>query len=132
MSRRRKAHPKRHQLCLRLTDYQLEILNACTELQGHASNVDAIRAMIDGLADWMQRQAAKQASEVSAPRTDSGLPPPPPVSDVEDIDVAPSDVEDIDVEDIDVEDIDGEVSTSVGDFGGRPHVGLPRLEGDDV
>ena len=130
MGRARKAQPKRNQLCLRLTDHQLELLNAYTELQDHASAVDSIRAMIDGMEDWMARRGEisidepeehqSHTSEVLRTKADSG---PPPITDVEPIDVEPIDV-DIDV-DIDV------MTPSLGDFGGRPRVGLPHMEGED-
>lgn len=104
MGRDRKAHPKRNTYCLRLTDKQNSLLQRYTEFRDYASEVDAVRGMIDGLEGWFHRQLAKEKSlsnddsGLPLQRTNSGLPPT-----------------------IDVED-----GASVGDFGGRASVGLPE------
>jgi len=113
VGRDRKAHPKRNTYCLRLTDKQNSLLQRYTEFRDYASEVDAVRGMIDGLEGWFHRQLAKEKSlsnddsglplqgtnsGLPLQRTNSGLPPT-----------------------IDVED-----GASVGDFGGRASVGLPE------
>lgn len=118
--RRRKKNPKRNQLCLRLTDHQLELLRRYADHRHFDNEVDAIRKMIDGLEDWLARQAAKenlgstQVMNTSPPPTGySGLPASS--------DVAPSDAS-ITKSDESITDEE----SSLGDFGGRPSIGLPN------
>jgi hypothetical protein len=76
MGRRRKENPKRNQLCLRLTDLELEILKAYTVYKGYDKPVDSLRALIVGIEDWMKRQREKKEEE-------EALAKPPPLEDVE-------------------------------------------------
>ena len=110
MGRRRKADPKRNQLCLRLTDRQLELLQRYADFRDFDSEVDALRKMVDGLEDWLARQEAKGIA---------GSPPPP---------VATSHSGLPDRSDVSTE-APGE--PSVGDFAGRPSVGLPDAHWND-
>jgi hypothetical protein len=135
VGRARSKNPKQHQHCLRLTDHQEELLQRYTSFRGYATDMDAIRGLIDGLDDWFRRQQAKlvlrQAElneELSALRphrtaADGAQAKPvasrgamrPEVTDVAGspalTDVEPSDVED---------------GPPVGDFAGRPSVRLPE------
>ncbi len=128
MGRARKKHPKRNTYCLRLTDSQQLLLQRYAEFRDYESEVDAIRGMIDGLEDWFlrQRSRAEAASDTSIPEaasdtsvtsrsaaggSHSGLAPRDPDSGLSQVtDVEPSDVD----------------GASVGDFAGRPSVGLPE------
>ena len=128
MGRARKKHPKRNTYCLRLTDSQHLLLQRYAEFRGYESEVDAIRGMIDGLEDWFLRQRSRASaasdtsvieviSDTSVTSTsavggpNSGLAPRDPDSGLPLVtDVAPSDVD----------------RASVGDFAGRPSVGLPE------
>lgn len=118
MGRARSKNPKKNQYCLRLTDRQAELLEIYSAFKGYPSNVVAIRSIIDGLEDWLRRQAAKsQAIQAVAshqsqdgashqsierpPEAHSGLPS------------ATADTDDY-------------VDTSVGDFAGRPSIALPE------
>ena len=119
--------PFRHQLCLRLTTSQLDLLNAYTEFKGFKSGVDSIRFMIDGLEGWLAKQIVARNNSLE----NSGI---HPVTDVATTDVATSIATDVATDvaadkDIDVVD---DVGPSVGDFGGRPNPGLPgSLEDHD-
>jgi hypothetical protein len=88
--------------------------------------MDAIRAMIDGLEDWFKRQEAKLSSQLSALRPDPG-----PSDGAQ---VKPGVTQDApDFRGItDVVGVEGEtdVDPSVGDFGGRPSIGLPESRHD--
>lgn len=118
VDRRRRKEPMRNQMCLRLKDRQLGLLQRYVDLKGYASEAEAIRNMIDGLEDWLARQEARNSS-----RGDSG-PSPEIDQSINNNDAPATDVKTIDVGE--------EPSTSVGDFGGRPAVGLPGtgLESD--
>ena len=114
MSRARSRDPKKHQHCLRLTVGQELLLKRYTSFRDFDSEMDSVRAMIDGLEDWFRRQEAKHTAVTSvalpAARHNSGLPRT----------IEPTDVEPIDVE------------PSVGDFGGRPSVRLPESRHDGI
>lgn len=131
--RRRKKNPKRHQLCLRLTDRQHELLEAYSGYKGFDTGVDAIRSIIDGLDGWLRRQEAKNAA--------SGQPPVVPAhsglssaaSDVTGSDGASdgandaaSDVTSDVTTDAPGDGTSDDASDVVGDFAGRPSVGLPN------
>lgn len=122
MGRDRKKHPKRNQYCLRLTDEQALLLQKYADFREFDSEVDAIRAMIDGLDDWFVRQQAKRsagsAGTSDREQADSGRPAVNDVSgDFDAIDVASRS---------DVAADDG----AVGDFAGRPSVRLPESRHD--
>lgn len=125
--RRRKKNPRKHQLCLRLNDREKELLEIYTEVRDHPSEVAAVRHMINGLENWLakhlrateerssadpdrsaatshQSEAASHQSQPRPPTGNSGLSSPGDVS-ITDVDIS-----------------DGEV----GDFGGRPKIGLPN------
>lgn len=139
MGRRRKKDPKRIQLCLRLTDKQAELLQRYADIKRFDSSVDAVRHMIDGLEDWLRRQASMEAAVGSSLRSSmapgpSGL---PEQSDVTRTDVA-SDVatdgsSDVgsDVRSDGTSDGDDDGGTDVGDFAGRPSVRLPEPRWND-
>lgn len=109
MGRARSKNPKRNQHCLRLTDRQNELLAKYASFKGFESDMDAVRAMIDGLEDWFRRQASRKTGASVMPQqpqgADSGL---SSATDVDDNDGPPS----------------------VGDFAGRPSVGLPESRHD--
>jgi hypothetical protein len=117
MGRRRKQEPKRNQYCLRLTDRQAELLRRYADFRDFDSEVDALRKMVDGLEDWLNRQNSR--AELAGSSSVSSPPPAPAHSGLPSTagDVAPSDVDDGD--------------TSVGDFGGRPSIGLPDASWND-
>lgn len=132
MGRARSRNPKRHQHCLRLTDRQEELLQRYADFKEYGTDMDAIRALIDGLEDWFKRQEAKLASRQAELEADlSALRPGPrrtgdgaqtsPVTPPSDVgpDESINAVSDGEAED-----------TSVGDFGGRPSVGLPGAHHD--
>lgn len=135
MDGRRKKTPRKNQLCLRLNDVQLNLLQRYAGFKDMSSEVDAIRAIIDGLAPWLDRREAevqgKQAHSGMSPApegrasvtplmpasvttsmaTSIESPPlPPPITDERDSD-------------------DGE---SLGDFGGRPRLELPGMPGNEL
>lgn len=114
--RRRKKNPKKNQMCLRLTDRQLELLGRYAQHRGFNTGVDAVRHMIDGLEDWLARQESRRSitDVTAAQKVDSGLPSKP--SDVTRSDGGRGDVTRGD---------GGDGGPSVSDFGGRPSVGLP-------
>lgn len=113
MGRARSKNPKVTQHCLRLTAKQEELLQLYTDFREFNTQMDAIRAMIDGLESWLSKQAATKRSTES----DSGLPHQNPTSMAD-----RGDVQSISAIDA--------TSTSVGDFAGRPAVGLPESTGD--
>jgi hypothetical protein len=118
VQKKKKKAPFRHQYCLRLTDDQAELLRRYVAYRGFKSEVDAVRAMIDGLEDWFQRQEARQEAKERAavtsvtPKQVAANSGPRPITDVPTNDGA-----------IDVD-------PSVGDFGGLPSVGLPESSHD--
>ena len=120
MGRRRKQEPKRNQYCLRLTDRQAELLRRYADFRDFDSEVDALRKMVDGLEDWLARQSAK--AELAGSSTVSSPPPPAVHSGLP----SPSDVEPSDVAEA-----ESDVDASVGDFGGRPSIGLPDASWND-
>jgi hypothetical protein len=116
VGRARSKNPKKHQHCLRLTDRQEELLQRYAEFKGYETDMDAVRAMIDGLEDWFRRQEAKRSAaggasvmRPSAPRADSGL---------------------VSATDVGASDVDDDAGPSVGDFAGRPSIGLPESRHD--
>ena len=114
--RRRRKNPKTEKLFLRLTPGQMGLLKRYVDYRGFETEAAGIRAMIDGLEDWFLRQEANERAAVTSVATkketrDSGL---PRVTDV------PASDEAIDVD------------ASVGDFGGRPSVGLPESRHDGM
>lgn len=133
--RRRRKNPRRHQQGLRLNDREKYLLEVYTHVRDHPSEAAALRHMINGLESWLAkhidrvRAAGYEVEELSsAPslstdvetshtrEADSGLPSatsPDPHSGL------PS-PESINSSDVDITD------ESVGDFGGRPAVGLPN------
>lgn len=125
MGRRRKKEPKRNALCLRLTDRQLELLQRYVDFKEFDSEVDALRHMVDGLEPWLARQLS--------PQSIAGSPGPPPPTSVR------SDVDGSDVPGGDVrrpsqgldESGDDPPDSAVGDFGGRPAIGLPKSSWND-
>lgn len=123
MGRRRKKEPKRNTLCLRLTDRQLELLQRYVDFKEYESEVDALRKMVDGLEDWLARQSAK--------RDIAGSPGRPPDTSVR-TDVSRGDVRGSDVarpsQGLGEDD---SADRSVGDFAGRPSVGLPKPNWND-
>lgn len=122
MDRRRRKTPRKNQLCLRLNDAQLLLLQRYADYKDMSSEVDALRAIIDGLAPWLDRrdaevkqgQAHSGVSSAPSGRASVSASVPPPVSPPasHDSDETPS-----------IES-DGE---EVGDFGGRPRLKLPGL-----
>ncbi len=103
MGRRREKNPKRHQLCLRLTDRQLELLKRYKVVRGVETEVDAVRFMIDGLEKWLAKRESPQPGEHQS------APPSVPeryISAGEPGEPEPAD--------------------SMGDFGGMPNPGLPE------
>lgn len=130
MTRRRKntEDVKRHQICLRLTDKQMYLLDQYCARRGFESEVDAVRVMIDGVEEWLTRQpplrsvSSDHHSSIEEP-AHSGPPPPLP---------APTYSGPIDADpDTDVDSAGSGFSPSVGDFAGRPSVGLPRTGWND-
>lgn len=125
--KRGKKEKRRNQLCLRLSDRQLELLRRYVSIRHFSSEVEAIRYMIDGLEDWLARQASK--------RDIAGSPgPPPPTSvrsDVEGSDVPGSDVRRPSQGLDETEGDDDSPDSAVGDFGGRPAIGLPKPSWND-
>lgn len=116
MGRRRKKEPKRNALYLRLTDRQLELLRLYVDFKDYDSEVDAIRHMIDGLGPWLERQLSSREIAGSG-----GEPPPTSVrTDAPETDVAPTQKSGRHPRD-----------SSVGDFAGRPSIGLPKPSWND-
>ena len=128
MDRRRRKVPKKNQLCLRLNDAQLLLLQRYAEYKDMDSEVNALRAIIDGLAPWLARRDAEELDKqahsgvssappaiasvrASVPQPASPPPPPPPHTSLG-ADETPS------------SENDGE---EVGDFGGQPRLKLPGL-----
>ena len=115
--RRRRTAPKRNQLSLRITDKQLSLLTRYIDVRDLDSEADAIRRIIDGLEDWLDRQAVKHQIAGSAPpiaRTvNSGL---PSLSD------GASDGASDETSDVD---------TPLSSFAGRPSIGLPNASWSD-
>jgi len=101
MGRRREKDPKRHQLCLRLTDRQLELLKRYKTVREIPTEVDALRFMIDGLEKWLSKRGSPQPEEHQSPA--------PSVPDRY----------------ISRPDPEPEREASLGDFGGMPNPGLP-------
>lgn len=131
MPRRRKQDPKRNPIYLRLTDKQLELLQRYVDFKDYDSEQDAIRKMIDGLEAWLARQLASQqdiagsggGQAATSPRRDA------PRGDVYPSDVAPSSRGDVARPTQD----SGRPppKPQVGDFAGRPSVGLPSPSWND-
>lgn len=118
--RRRKKNPKKHQLCLRLTERQLDLLRRYSNYRHYDTEVDAIRKMIDGLEDWLARQAAKE--NLGSSQVMNSSPPPTRHS-------GPSGPSDVATSDGDITPSDGSITDedpSLGDFGGRPSINLPN------
>lgn len=135
VTRSRKT-PKANQLCLRLTDHQIQLLRRYVEIKHYNSEVDAVRGMIDGLDDWLKRQSSKSAQ--TAPKSDvhqssehhsavnmesgshnSGL-------------ISSGAHSGLNSQGIDAPDdaADSDATSPVGDFGGRPFIRLPESNGD--
>jgi len=110
MGRRRKKEPRRNQLCLRLTDKQLELLQSYQSVRDMDSEVDAMRLMIDGLEAWLDRHHAAKASSTRAHNEVSSAP-------------------DTSARRIEAPDSSDE-GASLGDFGGQPRLKLPGLPND--
>ena len=128
MDRRRRKVPKKNQLCLRLNDKQLLLLQRYAEFKDIDSEVNALRSIIDGLAPWLvRREAEEQAGQAhsgvsSAPpgsaSVGASVPTPSPTSLMatsRGADEPP------------LSEGDGE---EVGDFGGRPRLKLPGMPMD--
>ncbi|MGE3483526.1 MAG: GIY-YIG nuclease family protein [Nitrospira sp.] len=118
--KRGKKEKRSNQLCLRLSDRQMELLQHYVQIRHFDSEVEALRFMIDGLADWLSRQSAKpdiagspaRSAHTSKPRTDAPR-----------TDVAKSSQ--------DLDEADDSPETTVGDFAGRPSIGLPKSSWND-
>lgn len=120
MGRRRKKEPRRNQLCLRLTDKQLDLLQSYQSVRGKDSEVDAVRLMIDGLEDWLERHhAAKAASASHQPERAHSR-----VSSARDTSVPPA------TDGPMASSVESDEGTSLGDFGGQPRLKLPGLPSD--
>lgn len=121
MTRRRKNKKdvKRHQICLRLTNLQMELLDRYCDQRNFNTEVEALRSMIDGVEDWLKKREA-QRSVVSSHHSSKEGPTPSGLPSASS-DVDPSDV-DSNEDDVDLDDVD---QPSVGDFGGHPSIGLP-------
>jgi hypothetical protein len=128
---RRRKKPRKNQLCLRLNDVQLNLLQRYAGFKDMSSEVDALRAIIDGLAPWLDRREA----EVQENQAHSGLLPAPGASvappsiptsvttSIASQPVQPPAAE----EETSRERDDGE---ALGDFGGRPRLKLPGMPMD--
>jgi len=115
MGRRRKKEPRRNQLCLRLTDKQLELLQSYQSVRGMDSEVDAMRLMVDGLEAWLDRHYAAKASSTRAHNEVSSA-PNTSVRQVGGALAPPTD--------------NSDEGTSLGDFGGQPRLKLPGMPSD--
>ncbi len=117
---------KTHQHNLRLTDHQERLLQRYRYYRGFRTEMDAVRAMIDGLEAWFQRtlgqpefaQHDEVASHQSNPEAGASHQSKTLVEDHSGLPSA-----------IDVEEPDGD--TSVGDFAGRPSIALPESRAFD-
>lgn len=125
MGRRRSKNPKRNTHCLRLTDRQEDLLVRYTSLKGLESEMDAVRLMIDGLDDWFRRQESRASAHM---RRDDGARVKPGTDQADGAQPKPVSAAD---ESISFE-TDGDSETPVGDFGGRPSVGLPLPRHDGL
>ena len=137
MDGRRRKKPRKNQLCLRLNDVQLNLLQRYAGFKDMSSEVDALRAIIDGLAPWLDRREAEaqesQAHSGLFPAPGASVAPPSmPTSviastatSIERVPAppAPSTNERTSGND------DGE---SLGDFGGRPRLELPGMPGNEL
>lgn len=105
--RKRRRGPERYvnQLCVRLSDKQLSLLQVYAEHRGYLSEVDALRFIIDGLEGWFERISDDQSITSPEPQakeeSDSG-----PIVETSD---APED----------------DAAEATGDFAGRVMVQLP-------
>lgn len=123
---KKRKEPLRHQHCLRLNDQQEELLRRYAAFKGFKSEVNAVRAMIDGMEDWFARQEAARAEAASMPEKDDGAQQSPVIQQ--------SITDEKSIDSIDSIDSDDDATeTSVGDFAGRPAVRLPesRHDGND-
>ena len=132
VSRRRSGQGKfRHQLCLRLTDRQAELLGAYADIKDFDSSVDALRNIIDGLDTWLKREWARKSAEVAPSGLSSA-----PTDVIPGASIGASDTS-LETEETpspapdDGEDDDGGDGTSVGDFGGHPRLKLPGMPSND-
>ena len=109
-----------------MTVKQAELLSQYAEFRQFNTDMDAIRAMIDGLEDWFVRQQAKlsagAATTSNREQEDSGR---PAVNDV----LGDFDASDVASSSDVVTDDDDE---AVGDFAGRPSVRLPESRHDGL
>jgi len=119
MGRRRKKEPRRNQLCLRLTDKQLELLQSYQSVRGKDSEVDAVRLMIDGLEDWLDRHYAAKAASTPhhLERAHSGVSSARGTS----VPTGPDGTG---------RSVETDEGTPLGDFGGQPRLKLPGLPND--
>lgn len=148
MGRARSRNPKSYQHCLRLTKKQEELLQRYTDFREFNTDMDAIRAMIDGLEDWFRRQEAKQASLQATHRTthssirlpEPGEDPRPEGGDGAQLRVGVTQDARISESIIDAHDVHGQTDvsasqdgdTEVGDFAGLPAVRLPESRHDGM
>ena len=131
MDRRRRKVPRKNQLCLRLTDHQLYLLQRYGKHKDMDSEVDALRSIIDGLAPWLSRRDA----EVQEGQAHSGLPSAPtsiaPSIAPSITPSVPSDVRNDGGNDARAQPSPKptplDESPSLGDFGGQPRLELPGM-----
>lgn len=119
--KRGKKEKRRNQLCLRLSDRQVELLEHYVTIRHFDSGVEALRFMIDGLEDWLNRQSSKLIAGSGAP---------PPTTSVR-TDVRRGDAPESDVAPPSQGLAETPPDSAVGDFGGRPSVGLPSPSWND-
>ena len=105
MDRRRKKEPLCERYCLSITKRQKRLLQEYAHIRGFKSEVAAVRHMINGLEAWLDRQRASVETETDVEEGEHQL-------------------------EESIEGQDDEWSTSLPDFGGRPHIGLPGTAGN--
>ena len=130
MDRRRRKVPRKNQLCLRLTDHQLYLLKRYADYKDMSSEVDALRSIVDGLEDWLDRRDA----EVRKEQAHSGLPSAstsvaPPASIAPPTSIAPSVTTDARAETRPTP-APSDENPSLDDFGGQPRLKLPGMPYD--
>ena len=139
--KRNKEEKRRKQLCLRLSNRQILLLERYSAIRHFDSEVEALRFMIDGLEDWLARQASKGdiAGSSGAPAQATSIRTGVAGGDARRSDVARPEGARSDVARSDVsrptqelvEDSPEDQESPVGDFGGRPSIGLPKPSWND-
>lgn len=129
---KRRREKYSHQMCLRLSARQKELLSLYAEFKHFDTDVEAIRFMISGLEAWLRKQNEHLiAGSPEVPRAPAAIDvrQPEPLSDESRIDASGID-EVPSSERLAGAPAEDPEESSVGDFAGRPSVSLPKPSWD--